>query len=214
MCNKKNRTAFFCALLSTSLMIISACSNDKIVSKEETVSFEQEVLPIFQSNCAKSGCHDSQTKEKNFDLSSYTGIMANSKGIVAGDYENSKIYTSMISFGPDLMPPSPQEPIKDAQLYTIALWIKQGANNTTNTLKTITYSDISSIISSNCGSCHGGGTSVDLSNYTNLKTYATNGKLYGTISWTSGYSPMPTSAQISKVNIDKIYQWITAGCIE
>ncbi len=69
------------------------------------VCFESEVLPIFQSNCAKSGCHDAITHEKGYVLDSYANIIR--KGIVVGSATNSEIYEVLFETGNDKMPPAP-----------------------------------------------------------------------------------------------------------
>nr|WP_294908654.1 hypothetical protein [uncultured Lacibacter sp.] len=71
------------------------------------------------------------------------------------------------------------------------------------------------LLQQRCYSCHlnvatGGG--VMMGNYTADKTLATNGKLYGSISHSSGYSPMPKgAAKMTSCQIAVIKQWIDAG---
>jgi hypothetical protein len=66
-----------------------------------------------------------------------------------------------------------------------------------------------------CISCHSGGApsgNISLEGYNNVKTLATNGKLFGTISHSSGYSPMPQGGnKMTNCNINKIKAWIDAG---
>jgi len=38
------------------------------------VCFEAEVLPIFQTNCAKSGCHDAASHQDGYVLNSYDSL--------------------------------------------------------------------------------------------------------------------------------------------
>jgi cytochrome c553 len=67
----------------------------------------------------------------------------------------------------------------------------------------------------NCNTCHNtttasGGWITD--NYTNLKTIATNGKLYGAVSHASGFSFMPQNAnKLNDCDIAKIKKWIDSG---
>jgi hypothetical protein len=71
------------------------------------------------------------------------------------------------------------------------------------------------ILQNNCTSCHGGTTisgNVDLSTYTGVATVIKNGKLYGAVTHTTGYIPMPSSSQkLSDCNILQIKKWIVAG---
>ena len=80
---------------------------------------------------------------------------------------------------------------------------------------TVTYSGkVMSIIQSNCYSCHGGGSNlggVNLDGYANLKIYADNGKLAGTIEHKTGYSPMPQGGKLSDCDINVIKKWISDG---
>lgn len=69
--------------------------------------------------------------------------------------------------------------------------------------------------SSGCLGCHSGGApsgGISLEGYTNVKTLAQNGKLYGTISHAAGYSPMPKGGnKLSACNITKVKAWIDSG---
>jgi cytochrome c553 len=83
---------------------------------------------------------------------------------------------------------------------------------------TVSYkTDVSPIITNNCLSCHStqskqGG--IDLEGHTQLKKYASNGGLLGTIKHTSGFSKMPQGAsKLSDCNIAKIEKWVNAGSL-
>jgi hypothetical protein len=100
----------------------------------------------------------------------------------------------------------------ESQLYPV------GSTNcdTTN----VTYSvTVTGILSANaCLSCHGGtgasGGNIILDNYNSVKNYAQNGKLYGSISHSPGYSPMPQGGnKLSSCNILKIKKWIDRGML-
>ena len=52
-------------------------------SGDTLVCFEGEILPIFQTSCAKSGCHDAGTHEEGYVLDSYQNITKN--GIKPGN---------------------------------------------------------------------------------------------------------------------------------
>ncbi len=81
----------------------------------------------------------------------------------------------------------------------------------------VTYSGtVLPILQSNgCLSCHSGSTpsgNISLDGYNNVKNAALNGKLYGTISYAAGYSPMPKGGnKMSACNINRIKAWIDAG---
>jgi hypothetical protein len=100
----------------------------------------------------------------------------------------------------------------ESQLYPVG-----SANcDTTN----ITYSTtVRSILQTySCLGCHSGsgasGGNIILDNYNSVKTYALNGKLYGSISHASGYVAMPSGGnKMSPCNIIKIKKWIDLGML-
>ena len=75
--------------------------------------------------------------------------------------------------------------------------------------------DVAPIIQGNCMQCHSAAAnmgSVNLEGYTQLKSYAGNGKLYGVITHSTGFSPMPkNSGKMSDCNIAIIKRWIDDG---
>jgi hypothetical protein len=62
---------------------------------DTSVCFQRDVLPVFQSGCAISGCHDAASKKKGYTLYSYAIITA--LGLVKGNAAGSKVYTVCIS---------------------------------------------------------------------------------------------------------------------
>ncbi len=90
-----------------------------------SISFDK-VSPIFQTNCV--GCHNSSSPKSGLDLSSYAGAMTGGRGgaeIVAGNPNSSRIMSFLKGAGKPIMPPRGQ--LSDADLATIANWIKAGA---------------------------------------------------------------------------------------
>lgn len=77
--------------------------------------------------------------------------------------------------------------------------------------------DIATIMTQHCVSCHAGNFAsgnVILDSYTEVKKYADNGKLIGTITWASGYSPMPKNGnKLSSCHIQAIQAWVAAGAL-
>jgi hypothetical protein len=74
---------------------------------------------------------------------------------------------------------------------------------------------IAPIIANNCFACHSTASNISgilLENYTELKFYADNGYLYGTISHASGYIPMPDGGtKLDDCSIATIKKWIDIG---
>lgn len=73
------------------------------------------------------------------------------------------------------------------------------------------------LIQNQCLSCHSAASasgSVVLEGYNNVKTYATNGKLYGVIAWNTGFSQMPKGGnKLDACSIKKINSWVKAGSL-
>lgn len=66
-----------------------------------------------------------------------------------------------------------------------------------------------------CIGCHSGASpsgSLDLTQYVVIRSLADNGKLYGAISHSSGFKPMPDGARkMNACDISKVKAWIDAG---
>jgi len=189
-------------------------------NNDSLICFEEEILPLFQTSCAKSGCHDAQTHAEGYVLDSYNHIV--SKGIVPGNSKQSKLYKVISGKGDeDRMPPPPNSPLSQTQLNLIAQWIDEGAQNTTNCsggcdTSVFTYSGaVQPILATHCVGCHNNTTQsggINLSTYSGVQTVALNGKLSGTINFQQGYPQMPPGGQkLSDCNLTQIMKWINAG---
>lgn len=198
------------------IVFISACTKEQIVESRE-VCFQQEVLPIFQSSCTQSGCHNSVDREHGYDLSNYEGII---KGVEPGKFKKSELY-HIITTAFGIMPPSPYERLSDEKITTIALWIKQGAQNNScqvaacDTTDVTLTNSIMPIFETYCNGCHSGSVpqgDIDLTKYSGIKLTVDNGSLLGSVKHESGYIPMPEGAdKLSDCNIAKIEKWVALG---
>lgn len=184
-----------------------------------TVCFESDVLPLFQSNCAKSGCHDAASANGGYVLDSFTNIV--SRGITAGDSANSAIYKALVGNGVERMPQDPNNPLTAAQIHVIAQWIKEGATNTTNCEGTcdssqFTYSaNVRPVLETNCLGCHNGsapdGGFIPLDTYSGVKDMVDLDLLLPAITHT-GINPMPKNgSKLSDCKIAIIRRWIESG---
>lgn len=183
------------------------------------ICFESDILPLFQSNCAKSGCHDATTHTEDLVLDSYANILK--KDIVPGKADNSKIYRSLFETGNKKMPQPPNADLTAAQKALIGQWINEGAKNTVNcaascdTTQFKFGANISAIINTFCTGCHSGAVpsgNIDLSNYANVKIQASNGRLVGAVTQAAGYAAMPKDAnKLKDCQITQIRKWVAAG---
>lgn len=88
--------------------------------------------------------------------------------------------------------------------------------NTCDSVTSITYSKIVvPLLQQYCYSCHGGNSpsgGIAMGTYSTDKAMGANGKLYGSINHSSGYSPMPQGMpKLTTCQISSIKKWIDAG---
>lgn len=202
--------------------IVNPGGNNPIDSTPITtgVCFQRDILPIFVSNCAKSGCHNTQSHKEGYTLDTYARIV--SKGIKPGNAAGSDIYKSIITTDiGDRMPQAPNAPLTTQQISMIRQWIDEGAKNTVNCISAcdpaaFTFAaTIKPILDANCLGCHnnssaGGG--INFSAYSGVQAAAISGRLLGSVTHSTGFSPMPQGgAKLSDCKIQQITNWINAG---
>lgn len=212
------------------ILMIDSCTHDPLFDPDSLkptipgctatgqICFESNVLPIFISSCARSGCHDAITRTEGYVLDSYANIVR--KGIKPGDANESEIYKVLLESGDDQMPPD--APLTQAQKDSIKLWINQGAKNTVDCAcycdesKFAFAADIEPIIVKACVGCHKPdflSGNINLVGYDNIKAQADNGNLIGVITHISGFIPMPPGSKLQECEIKKIQSWINAGAL-
>lgn len=184
-----------------------------------TVCFESDILPLFLSGCAKSGCHDAGTRAEGYVLDSYNNIVR--KGISAGNAGNSKIYQVLVKSGDSRMPQRPNPAFTTDQINLIIQWINEGANNTTNCntsacdTSAVTYSkSVSPIIQSACLGCHNSSLAnggYNYSTYAGLKSSVDKGRLLGAINYQAGFVGMPQGSHLTTCQIAIFRKWVQAG---
>ncbi len=186
----------------------------------DTVYFQNDILPIFLSSCAKSGCHDKQTAEDDVVLTDYKNIIETGK-VRAYRPDNSDLYEVITETDPDKVMPPPGNPsLTSEQKALIRKWIEQGALNLkcdqpcdTNN---VTYSgSIKPLLVKRCLNCHTGATprgDISLTNYEDVFLKVENGGLVGVIEHKAGYTAMPYGGQkLPDCEIDLIRIWIRDG---
>jgi uncharacterized membrane protein len=181
------------------------------------VYFQQQVLPILVSNCAKSGCHDNASHKEGIILTSYNSTMSTG-GVRPGYPSNSKLYKTIRD---GEMPPAGNTKLTLAQQTLIYNWILQGAENLVcqnacGDTVNITYTlSVKPIIANKCQGCHSGSNpqgGIDLSSYTSVKAQVTNGKLWGSVNWDPGFSAMPKNGnKLTTCELTQIRKWINLG---
>jgi hypothetical protein len=91
-------------------------------------------------------------------------------------------------------------------------------NNTpcTDTTTVVSYSkNIMPLLQAQCYGCHNSSFpsgNITMGTYIADKSVAQSGKLYGSITYSSGYSPMPKgTSKMSNCQISLIKKWVDAG---
>lgn len=218
----------YSVLLITIGMVLFSCEHDPIEpdpvagspstpvdnSCDSTrVYFKNDILPLIQSNCAYSPCHDqARTDNKGVILTTYSNILNYGK-IESNDPEESELFERMTEAPDKVMPPSGALHYTD--IDKIRKWIEQGyANDSCNYCDTnvFTFSRaVKPIIDAHCVGCHSGSGTL-LTNYTQIKTQADNGKLLGTISHSQGFRAMPDNLpKLPDCEITQVRKWIETG---
>ncbi len=192
--------------------------NEDIPCDPDVIYFEKDILPIFQSNCAKSGCHDDSTAQKGVNLTSWKNA-TNEEIVTPNNAEDSELYDVLED---NEMPPYPETPLTLNQVNLIRDWINQGAENLICTdcdSLDITYTlTIYPIINKRCEGCHNGITpqgEVSITNYNQIRNLALNGDLLGVIDHKPSYTPMPFNLpKLPICEINQIKAWIDEGALD
>ena len=213
----KVKIIFFSSLFCVSFLFVGeSCKHENLpYVNGDSICFERDILPIFVSNCAMSGCHDANTRAEGYDLSNYASIVK--RGIKSGNPADSEIWEGIDDGS---MPPKGS--LTAIQKSYIKTWIAAGAKNGINCYvgcdsNVFTYSAGVSKIMSQCTGCHSGTNpsgKIDLSNVAGVKSVALSGRLVGSVKQLSGFVSMPPygSPKLSDCQITQIQKWINNGC--
>jgi hypothetical protein len=219
-------------VLAALLMLCASCRHGE--TKEEVVPasirdtvrydsicFSRDILPIFKSNCAIEACHDAITGQEGIVFDSYETFFY--KGFVPGNAAKSQVYNAIIRSTSRRMPPITTYPLDSQQIHTIKTWVDQGMpeNACKQEIDTTRFrfkNNIYPIIKNNCFGCHNDKSehqnTIRLQTYEQVRMYALNGQLLGSIRHKSGYKPMPENgAAIDEKYIRIIEKWVNNGAL-
>lgn len=195
-------------------------NNPTPVCDPDTVYFEQSILPLIQSNCAQSGCHDQATAAEGVVLVNYGTIMSTGK-IKPWDPNDSELMEVITDTDPDKrMPPPPASALSAEQQNLISTWIAQGALNNScvgdcDTNSVGFAAQVQPLINNYCKSCHSGASAnagVRLENYNDVQSVANSGRLLGVLKG-QGYALMPPAGALSACNLRIVEKWIEDGAL-
>lgn len=188
---------------------------------ENTISFKYLVHPIFVSNCAQSGCHNTIDKEDDISVETYEEVI---KEISAGDPSGSEHYES-ITRNPNhrkFMPEKPRDPLLVSEIKIIEDWINQGAENTDcilpcNSTATSFKADIQPLFKLYCYGCHQAGDregGVSMEDYAHIKELVADGSLLGSMKHSGKFVAMPLYLdKMTDCQIGQVENWIKEGAM-
>jgi uncharacterized membrane protein len=193
---------------------MQSCQHEQMGDPNAAICFERDILPIFNSKCAMSGCHDAGTAAEGYDLSNYKNIV--SDGVVKGKPNSSELYEVVAD---NEMPPKGYTKLSDAEKQMLYDWIADGAKNGINCAVKCdsAVSGFTAVIqpmmTKYCVGCHAypnASAQVELSGYIGVKNAINQGLLKSLDH--SGYYPMPKGgAKLSDCEINQVRNWIQRG---
>jgi hypothetical protein len=201
-------------------------SGNGIPCDPNIVYFDQQVLPILVSSCAKSNCHDDSDPADGIMMNSYSNVM-NGGDIETDEPFDSDFWEALNETDPDKhMPPPGENQLNASQIAIIQQWLSQGAQNLAcddgiglcDSVSVSFVNDITPVIQNKCLGCHTSGTAankfVNLSSYSGIHTVALSGQLVSAITHAPGYTPMPFNGpMLSNCDIGKIRNWVQEGSL-
>ena len=118
-------------IVVSSSVLLPGCYRDKTVNVEapavtRTVTFSNDILPMFKKSCSLSGCHSAGGQTPNLTPAAAYNSLIIGNYINKTSPENSYIYLKMTGKKGTVMPVGGMN--KDYNALILA-WIKQGANN-------------------------------------------------------------------------------------
>jgi len=120
-------------LICLTFSISVACKKatvEEVCTTPTEISYKRDIQPIFNSNCATSGCHSGTNSAGGLNLEasiSYQNLTASKSGYIDTTYPSaSLLYSSMTSIS-NPMPPNGK--LSKCTTDLILAWIKQKAKN-------------------------------------------------------------------------------------
>ena len=112
-----------------------SCSNDKAALKVDciipaTVSFSQNIQPLFDTQCATPGCHTAAAHAGSLNLeaaASYSELLHHGSGYVDTLHPEFSILYNKLTTVSGFMPPTGK--LDDCKIRTLLQWIQQKAKN-------------------------------------------------------------------------------------
>lgn len=118
-------------IMGGSIFFLTGCYKDRTVPIEvpsitRTVTFSQDIIPMFNKSCNLSGCHSSGGQAPNLSESNAYNSLITGNYVDKNNPENSLIYLKMTG---KKGTPMPVSGVNQDYAALMLAWIKQGANN-------------------------------------------------------------------------------------
>ena len=108
--------------------IAESCTYKKIDEEPalpENVSFQNDLIPLFNNSCNSAGCHSNNGVPPDLsEANAYDNLMGMTDMVDIVHPEKSKLYTRMI----DTQNPMPPSGVMSYQASQVLSWITDGAN--------------------------------------------------------------------------------------
>lgn len=212
---------------------LGSCKHEPLgIQTLDTVCFTNQVLPIFQTSCTISGCHDAGSANGGFVATNYNSIM---KLVKPGKPYESEVYQILGRPYGKMMPPD--RPLSKEDRMLIEVWIAQGAENVScdtsgNPIPPVFNKDsicfvqtILPVLRSSCGitGCHDDITRKEgyvLTSYISLMQKSESivpfnpdeSKIYKVMN-ASGDDMMPPTGRLPAVQVEAFRKWIQQGAL-
>ena len=121
--------------LFASVFLLQQCNKStnepqEIVYPDSNLSFIEHIQPIFQRDCASTGCHSSVAPASGLDLETLTPTFVSDNGqvVIAFNADQSRLYLVLLTdyMGIPRMPRG-RAPLSTNKITAIRTWINEGA---------------------------------------------------------------------------------------
>ncbi len=223
-------------LLAVATLVLSGCVHEPLdplidptiiyvdePCSPDTIYFQQDILPVLQSACAQSGCHDVATAEDGVILTSYSHVMDDYEDLVRpGNPFDSELIEVMIESDlDDIMPPPPAAPLDQSVIDMMILWIEQGVTNLScegcDTTDVRYNTHIAPLMAARCNTCHGGSEpdgNLDLGTLAAVTGAIAYQNLMGAVKGQAGVEAMPPTTGLDACGVHMLEIWIQNGMPE
>lgn len=116
--------------MATMLFCCSCNHEEAVCTTPTTVSFNQDIVPIFNKNCNTSGCHSGTSAAGNLNLEAsvaYAQLSKRGKGYIDTLTPQYSILYASMNATTNPMPPNGK--LDNCTLALVLKWIEQKAKN-------------------------------------------------------------------------------------